>query len=241
MAMKFTRLIRSAPILVIVLAVLSPSAIADTTTADGFLAEIRTAIAEKSAPKLNALRAPAEASESADAEHKHFEEVLFGEKIEDVSLQPLPPDFMPVKVLLGQRLEFDHPPAGDVKVKAKGTQVVTPYAIIGGHYFLVSPKSVDIGWTGPADRYFSVRVGGKGQNDVQIRVKWNASGVSQEMTHPGCATLYVLGQYLDEVDVTSNKDDSDIQVTITDDDRKETIFTSQRLSGKGTIRFRKNG
>jgi hypothetical protein len=143
----------------------------------------------------------------------------------------------------GKKIEATYPPAGMIKIEykkaANGPEgSSSPYAIIGGHYFLVSSKTTDLGWKGPPDKTLGFAVMGQGQNKVQITVKWNASGVEEERIFKETSNMAFLGQYVEKVTVTSTNDDTDVTLTISELGKE--IFRSQPLKGKGTIEYNKS-
>ncbi|MDD5261920.1 MAG: hypothetical protein PHD76_08750 [Methylacidiphilales bacterium] len=163
------------------------------------------------------------------------------QEILDISLAPLPDDFQLVYVMRGKKLEPTYPPAGLITIKYKKTgngmdSLFSAYAVIDGGYFLVSTKSTDLGWTGPPDKTITFMVIGQGQDKVQIKAKWNASGVKQESFFKSPSSNF-LGQYFESVTVTSTSDDTNVTLSIREDGKE--IFVSEPLKGKGTVEYKK--
>ncbi len=214
---------------------------AQPSTPEEFITTYRTACQEKSIEKLNAITYMAGLSESDKKQMTEDAGRNFNEgKIVEVSLAPLPPDYQSTDVGYGIKTELNHPAFGCIKILYKennGTVgTLTPYAIIGGHYFLLGSKNTDLGWKGPKDRFISFSVDGKGRDKVQITGKWNASGVEMEKSFHR-SYCGVAGQYFENVTVTSMEDDADITLVLYVAGRK--VYESQPLKGKGTLLYEK--
>jgi hypothetical protein len=109
------------------------------------------------------------------------------------------------------------------------------YAVVEGKFFLVGMKSTDLGWKGPPDKNIGFSVVGQGSAGLQIQGVWNASGVQLKKTFKeGSITFW--GQYFEQLNVTSDNDDCDVTVTITEDGK--TIY-SEPLKGKGVLQYKK--
>lgn len=133
------------------------------------------------------------------------------------------------------------PPAGVIEVRYKGNTLgvqttSTPYAIVDGRYYLVGPRSLDLGWKGPPDKNIGFMVIGKGQDNAKITVSWNASGVNQtrEFFEPS-STFW--GQYIDSILVTSNSEGAELTLSVMEEGK--TIYTSKILEGKGTLEYKR--
>lgn len=77
---------------------------------------------------------------------------------------------------------------------------------------------------------------GRGQNKVQIKAKWNASGVDQERIFKSPSSNF-MGQFFEEVTVTSTEDDTDVTLTILEAGKE--IFQSEPLKGRGTLEYKR--
>lgn len=224
------------------LVILPFTLLAQPNTSDEFVAAYRTAIQEKSPAKLDLITYSVGMSESDKQQLALVQQMIFSDKeIDDISLTPLPGDFQSVCVMRGKKLELTYPPVGLIKIKYKGTgngmtSTSSPYAIINGQYFLVSTKSTDLGWSGPPDKTITFMVMGSGQDKVQIKAKWNASGIEQMRTFKVPSSNF-MGQYFDEITVTSREDDTDVTLTILEEGKE--IYTSQQLKGKGSIEYKR--
>ena len=221
---------------------LPQAVLAQPRSPDELISAARKAIQENNPEKLNALFYTAGMSDS-DKEMAQFglQGFLRGGEIESISLLPLPPHYRSTYIVRGQKVEQTYPPTGIMEVKFKpGTNGLTSssaaYAVIKQGYFLVSSKSTDLRWSGPPDQSIGFMVMGRGQDKVQIKAKWNASGVDQEedFEEPSGA---VWGQYFDKVIVISTKGDTDITLRIMENGKE--LFKSERLQGKGTIEYKK--
>jgi len=163
--------------------------------------------------------------------------VFENKNIKKISIEPLDNRELAVTVSRGKKCEYTYPPKGLVQAKySNGETVGIPYAIIDKHYFLIFFKTTDLKWNGAPDTAIILRVTGKGENRVQIKAAWNASGFDmEESLHAGIQSI--SGQYVKAVTVTSTEDETDVTLTITQDG--ENIFASQPLKGKGTIVYKK--
>jgi hypothetical protein len=232
------------PILTFLLGIIPLSTWAQPSSPTEFIGAYRTAIQEKSIEKLNAITYTVGQSESDKKQVASAEQMGFNwghKEIGDVSLKPLPADFQSVYIANGKKIEPTFPPTGLIAVQYKGTgdgpdSSSAPYAIIGGHYFVVSSKITDLGWKGPPDTGLCLMVTSRGPQDkVQITVKWNASGVEQERVF-NSATATVLGQHIESAAVTSTNPDA--ALTILEGDKQ--IFCSPPLKGKAAIEYNKS-
>ncbi len=97
-------------------------------------------------------------------------------------------------------------------------------------------KSTDLNWKGPEDKNIGYMVMGAGADKLQGEGQWNASGVDMEkpISSP---SLSLLGQYIQEVSVTSDSDDTDVTIKIMENGKP--IFESARLKGKGTQAYKR--
>ena len=77
---------------------------------------------------------------------------------------------------------------------------------------------------------------GTGQDAVKGTVKWNASGVDLEKPLSSPSRSF-LGQYIDEVSITSDSDNTNVTITIMENGKK--IFESAPLKGKGTQSYKR--
>ena len=142
----------------------------------------------------------------------------------------------------GKKIEPTYTPIGLIQTKYKDAgngmnSTSAPYAVIDGKYFLISSKSTDLGWSGPPDKTITFMVMGRGQNKVQIKAKWNASGVDQERIFKSPSSNF-MGQFFEEVTVTSTEDDTDVTLTILEAGKK--VFQSEPLKGKGTLEYKRD-
>jgi hypothetical protein len=231
-------------IVAFLLGVIPLSAWAQPSSPEEFIASLRIAIQEKSPDKLNAITYTVGMSEADKNQAAPVQQMFFSDaEITGISLEPLPPDFQSVYVVNGKKWEPTYPPAGQVTIEykktANGPLGLSPaYAIIGGHYFLISTKSTDLGWKGPPDKTLSFAVMGRSQDKVQITVKWNASGVEQERIFKQTSNMGFLGQYIESATVTSTADDTDVTLTISENGKG--IFRSPPLKGKGNVEYKKS-
>jgi hypothetical protein len=227
--------------LLVLVAIFPFQAWAQSTDPADFIASLRTAIQEKSADKLNALIYTV--GMSASDRQMAFLPLLYfnNAEIDTISLVPLPPNFQSIYIVNGKKLEPTYPPIGQVQIEykkvANGPLSLSPaYAIVDGHYFIISAKSTDLGWKGPQDKTLGFSLmGGSSKDKVQIKVKWNASGVDQERVYQETSALF-LGQYIEGVTVTSDNPETTLIIT---EGGKE-VFHSSPLKDKKSIEYRKS-
>ena len=239
---SWVHLIRPVLLLTFFLGIVPLSTLAQPSTPAEFIAAYRTAMQEKSVEKLTAISYTVGQSESDKKQEAHDEQMEFSNsprEIGEVSLQTLPADFQLVEIGMGKKYEPTYAPTGLIELQYKGipngiTGEIAPYAIIGGHYFLVATKSTDLRWKGPMDKTLNWVVMGRGQDKVQITAKWNASGVEQERIC-NIPSVGFKGQYFEKVTVTSTADDTDVTLRIYEDGKEK--FRSHALKGKGTIEY----
>lgn len=230
------------PILAFLFGAIPLSTWAQANSPDEFIAAFRTAIQEKSPEKLDAITYSAGMSEADKQLAARVQQGVFTDKeIDSVSLMPLPEDFQTVFIMRGKKLEPTYTPTGLIQVTYKGTgnginSTSAPYAVIEGRYFLISSKSTDLGWSGPPDKTITFMVMGRGQDKVQIKAKWNASGVDQERVFKSPSSNF-MGQHFNEITVTSTEDDTDVTLTILESGKQ--IYVSEPLKGKGTIEYKR--
>ena len=210
-----------------------------------FIAAYRDALQEKSVQKLDALTYQVGMSEAGQKQVDSLLMEFNSNKAEvaEISLKPLPDDFHPVNIGAGKKWELTYPPAGFITVDYKRTpngplSFSAPYAVIGGHYYLVSVKSTDLGWKGPPDRTLGLNALSFSPNeDLRITVRWNVSGVDQEKIFK-TSSVIIMGQYFEQVTVTRLTDGKDLTLTLTEGGKE--IFHSQPLKGKGSIEYKKS-
>ena len=191
--------------------------------------------------KLNAITYTVGMSESDKKQVAPVQQMFFSDtEIVSISLEPLPADFQSVYIVNGKKIEPTYTPVGLIKIQYKKVangpdSMTSTYAIISGHYFLISTKSTDLGWKGPPDTGLCLMVTGSPQDKVQITVKWNASGVELEKVFNRYTTT-VLGQYVESATVTSSNPDATLMILQGD----KQIFLSPPLKDKAAIEYKKN-
>jgi hypothetical protein len=232
------------PILTFLLGIMPVLTWAQPSSPEAFIASLRTAIQEKSLEKLDAITYMVGMSESDKKQAASVQQMFFSDtEILAITLEPLPVDFQSIYIVNGKEWEPTYTPTGVVNIQykktANGPLGLTPtYALVGGHYFLISTKSTDLGWKGPPDKTLGFAAMGQGQDKVQISVKWNASGVEQERTFKQKSNMIFLGQYIEQITVTSPDDATDVTLTISENGKE--MYRSQPLKGKGTIEYKKS-
>ena len=212
------------------------------TTPEQFTTAFNAALKEKSAEKLDALTYTIGMTDADKEQVKLSQKMIFSDKeIDSISLQPLPEDYETVYIMQGKKIEPTYPPAGIIKTTYANpghglNSTSAPYAIVDGRYYLITSKSTDLGWTGPKDKTITFMVMGRSQNKVQIKAKWNASGVDQERIFKSPSSNFP-GQFFQQIIVTSTDNDTDVTLTILEAGKE--IFVSQPLKGKGVLEYKK--
>lgn len=230
-------------IILISLFPLTPGASAAEPSGLGeFTSALRTAITEKDDRKLAAIIY----FEGASQEDKRRMTAMLrmtlmnGKDVDEISVVPLPSEFDSVLVVRGRKTEPTAPPKGMIKVTFMGEgqgpkESSIAYAVVEGKFFLVGMKSTDLGWKGPPDKNIGFSVVGQGSAGLQIHGVWNASGVQLKKTFKeGSITFW--GQHFEELSVTSDNEDCDVTVTITEDGK---AIYSEPLKGKGVLQYKK--
>lgn len=164
-----------------------------------------------------------------------------GSEIDEVALAPLPKGFRAVEIAHGKKVEMTGPPLGMLNVRYEDGAIFhessRPYTIIDGTYYLVGPKSSDLGWDGPPDKQIGFVVRGTGQDSMKIEVSWNTSGVMQSSEFPEPSMTF-WGQFIESITVTSESDDAEVTLSI--HLAGETTYTSEPLRGQGRIEYQRN-
>lgn len=232
------------PILTFLFGIIPLSTWAQPSSPEEFITSLRKAIQEKSPEKLNAITYTVGMSEADKKQVASVQEIFFGgTEVVGISLEPLPADFRLVGIINGKKYEPTYPPTGLIKIQYKKAangpdSLSQAYAIIGGQYFLISTKSTELGWKGPPDKPLSFMVMGWVQDKVQIKAKWNTSGVDQEQIYKMASNMVFMGQYFENVTVTSTDDNTNVTLVVSEDNKE--IFHSQPIKGKGSIEYRKS-
>jgi hypothetical protein len=242
------------PIVIFLLGIIPPSAWAQPASSAEFITAYRTAMQEKNNEKLDALTYTVGMSDSDKKQMDSMQQMGFSwnhKGIGTITLQPLPANFQSVAIMNGRKYEPTSPPIGMIQIDYTGTgdgplNGSQGYAIIDVHYFLVSSKSTDLGWKGPPDKPLSFIVAGWVKDKVQIKAKWNTSGVEQEKVCEGNSgggagqsfSQLFMGQHIERITVTSTDDNTNVTLIVSEDNKE--IYRSQPLKGKGTIEYRKS-
>lgn len=209
-------------------------------------AAVEQAFVQKDKAALEALYYTEGLSE-ADKELNHRMLDMFWQnpsQTESVAIVPLPEFMTKVRIARGKKWEPSLTPVGALLVKMKSSSgnsvttngMTTAFGESAGKYYLVSAKSTDLGWKGPEDTSLSFMVLGPGQDKVKIRYRWNVSGVDLEEMADSPSISFV-GQHIDFVTVTSDSDDTDVTLTVRENNKE--IYTSQPLKGKGTLEYKR--
>ncbi len=158
-------------------------------------------------------------------------------EIKEVTLEPLPSDFLTTHVANGKKMELLKPPIGLIKVHSKGAwSIASPYAIVDGKYYVVGGKITDLNWQGPPDVAWNYFVKGKGSENIEVEYSWNASGVdmTRKMKH---ASNGFVGQHINWIKVTSNDPNSEISLELLQGSND--FYKSETLKGLGVIEYKK--
>jgi hypothetical protein len=207
-----------------------------------FLKAVEEALNEQNAAKFEAL-IYTDGMSDADKEmsRKMLPHTLNNPGVDTMELQPLAADFQSVFIARGKRIEPTAMPVGAVKIQYKkmgnSSQSSTiPYTTVNGRFYIIGTKSTDLNWKGPEDKAIGYMIMGAGQDAIKGTVKWNASGVDLEKAISSPSRSF-LGQYIDEVTITSDSDETDVTITIMDGGKQ--IFQSAPLKGKGTQSYKR--
>jgi hypothetical protein len=210
------------PLAVVCAAAFLQAAPGAITTEKDFLEAVRMAMLEKSGEKISALTYMEGASDADKAMLEQSRKRLFNDRrIESITLEPIPEsqDVPMPMIMNGKKIEMTCKPLGVVKIKyektsGSGLQFTSlSYGKVGDAWYLVGPKSTDLGWKGPPDKPLGYMVMGGGQNNAVITVKYNASGVDVEQSHAS-ASMSFYGQYISEIIVKSENPKADLTITI---------------------------
>ena len=219
----------------------SLNAAAQPKTDSEFVSAVRQAITSKDADKIDALTYQVGMTEGDKATAKRVQEMLIGKptSIQEIALEPLPPNMQTSVIMRGKRIEMTNPPVGIIKISydpnSSGSQSSSiPYTVVDGLFYLTGSKTTDLDWNGPTDINIGFMVIGVGQDNVKIEVTWNASGVTQTQEFNEPSTTF-WGQHIDSMTVTSDSDDTSVKLQVLE--AGETIYTSEQLKGKGTIQY----
>jgi len=211
---------------------------------DAFVSQVRDAVASGDPARLDALTYRDGMSEQDRAMSARVNQRLVesAAKIDEVALRALPKDLITVAIQHGRKVEMTAPPVGMIEIKSSGGPLgpsgsSSPYAVVDGVFFLVGPKSSDLGWNGPPDKNLGFMVTGQGVDQARIVVAWNASGVDQTREFAELGSTF-WGQHIQAVTVTTDAADAVLQLTVLEDGI--TIHTSETLRGKGTLAYRRH-
>ena len=213
-------------------------------TREDFLAAVRAAFDSKDIKRIHELTWEKGISDFDRNQEELMLPMMVNQSagIASITFGPLPPDFMNIPVAWGRRIDITHPADGIVKLveipkdKNASGELDLPYAVIDGGYYLVTAKTTDVGWKGPQDKPLNVTVLGAGQDKVKVHIKYNASGVDLEMD-PDTSSIGFTGQYIREVTVKSDSDDTNVTLELLDDEKP--YYDSAPLKGKGEIDYKK--
>lgn len=221
---------------------LSAGAAGSKTEAE-FTQAIQAALKEKSASKFDALfykegLSPADQAQNLENTKERME--FDTGEILSVSLVALPPDFQASRIGFGKRVELAREAQGLVEVKSKGAfgtgTTRQPYGLVSGAYYLLPTRSVDLGWKGPEDKQLSVQVSGAAKGSGKLVIRYNASGVS--CTHEaGMGQSIVIGQYFEEVLLTSSDPKAAVTFTLKEGDQE--VYKSEQLTGAGKLTYKR--
>lgn len=215
------------------------------TEAD-FVSQFRTALSSRDATKIDALTYRQGMSEQDMAMSARSNQRLaqFEGEIKNITIKPLPEDFETTTVANGRKVEMTGAPDGLIGAEftsdgAMGASASsTPFTIIDGVYYIVGPKISDFGWKGPPDKNIGFALVGQGADKARIVVAWNASGVDLSRAFSETSNTF-WGQYIDSVTVTSGSENAAFKLMIMEDG--QTIYTSDPISGKGTLEYKRRG
>lgn len=158
-------------------------------------------------------------------------------QVESIAFEPVPAAMRQPLVTSRMRSDFSYQPAGIAVVKYRVGGTVNPaparvpYAIIDGGYYIVIRKITKLENNGPPDKKFDVVVLGRGMSQTKIHIKYTVAGVEQECNN----SAGFPAQFINEVTVTSNDNNVDVKLTITEDSK---LIFSKALKGRGKIIYK---
>jgi len=214
------------------------------TTKEQFLTAVQAAYQAKDVNRIAALTWSKGASDFDQQGSAQLQTMMIKriKEIRAASLEPLPATFESETIAMGRRFDPTYPPCGIVTLVCTATNghaqhltTAFPYAVINGAYFLVGTKSTDLDWRGPKDQVLSYSITGNGANKVNIDIKYNVSGVNLEKK-TSVTSMGFIGQYIDELTVTSTNQDTNISLVLASGPMNSPIFN---LTGNGTIHYKR--
>lgn len=166
-----------------------------------------------------------------------------------LEVEALPADFDPAQVAAGRRYALTLKPEGVLRLVFRAVNadnvLLLPYGKSGDGYRLATLHGESLGWKGPDDRAFFVKVKHTGApGDIVVVIRYNASGVDLVKRVGGLTpNITFPAQYVDSVEVV-RKDDStgstilDISCQGTGDANDvKSVYVSPTLDKPGTILF----
>ncbi len=206
-----------------------------------FLRAVRTACEEKNAAKLDAMTYTVGMSPEDKEGLAQRGEILSGiGTITAVSVQPVTADVQSTFILKGRKYEPTYAPVGEVRIESEQTSgngwISLPYAVIDGHYFIVTSKSTPVQTSGPPDVNIGFMVVGPGQDKVAIEARYSVSGKETERSFQSPSSSFI-GQYISQITVTSDRPETDVTLTVLQDGRE--IYQSAPLRGVGKLKYRR--
>ncbi|MDB6024442.1 MAG: hypothetical protein JWM68_665, partial [Verrucomicrobiales bacterium] len=212
-----------------------------TDSVDALVGEVKAAFAAKDAKRIEALIYDKGMSESdRKLAFSQFPGLFLAGKVEKIETAPLDPDTKLVFVHLGKKYSPTYQPIGTIVIHHKldkgSSETAMQYAAVAGKYYLVTSKSEDLKWKGPADTGLSLMITGGNQDLTNIKVKYNQSGVNGEesLKYP---SFSIWGQYIDEVSFTSTKDDYEGSIIVSAAGKE--VARSEVFHGKGNFKYKR--
>jgi len=215
------------------------------TEAD-FISQFREALSSRDATRIDGLTYQQGMSEQdmAMSAHSNHRLAQFSGEIKNVTIKPLPEDFETSTVANGRKIEMTGAPEGLIEAEFASDGPMgasassTPFTVIDGIYYIVGPKTSDLGWKGSPDKNIGFMVLGHGADTARIFVEWNASGVDLSRTFSEAGSTF-WGQHIRSVTVTSDSEEASFKLMILEDGK--TIYTSDPINGKGTLEYKRRG
>lgn len=231
--------------------VAAPVVRAAASSPEALLAAVKTAFEARSVPDwiANVETGPLTAQESDILDRTLRGVYSVKPTVESIDLAPLPEDFDNVLVGGGRRYTLTLKAEGVIRLAFRtGPHVQTlllPYGKAGAGYKLGTLHGESLGWKGPDDRSFFVKVRHTGSpDDISILVKYNASGVDLVKRVSGkTPNITVPAQYVDTVTVERKADSAGttelaISCQGSDDSNDvKSVYSSPTLEKGGTIAF----
>lgn len=207
------------------------------------IGSVKAAIQSRGEDKIEGLTDFTGMTDSDRTMYRQWQYKLVTDQRQIINIEYLPvhDDFYANSIGFGKKLEATHAVLGVLRITYGGgmgdpTYARIPVTTIDGDYFLAGVKSINLNWHGPVDHRIGYQVIGRA-SQAQLHARWNVSGVERQATIPisGDYTAVLVGQYMEEVTLTSQADDANLKLVVTDG--INIVYTSPELHGQGKLQY----